>query len=104
MFHHPFCEINSKWIGVKHSHDVVRASTDEMKILRDTQEHLTILVGRTLPVSMLGGCWTCTTITTVSLRDVKTHAALVLHSKITVRFQLHEGRNEISIFHCVIRT
>lgn len=32
-----------------------------MKILGDTQEHLTILKGGTLPVSTQGGCWTCTT-------------------------------------------
>lgn len=43
-----------------------------IKILRCTQVHFMILLERTLPVSIHGVSWTCTTITTVSLRDLQT--------------------------------
>lgn len=52
-----------------------------MKVFQDTQVHLTILEGRTLPASTHKFCWTCTAITGVSLRDFKTYAALAPHSK-----------------------
>uniref|UniRef100_K1RL07 Uncharacterized protein n=1 Tax=Magallana gigas TaxID=29159 RepID=K1RL07_MAGGI len=35
------------------------------KILRDKQVKLTVLEGRTRPVSTHRGCWLCTTITTI---------------------------------------
>lgn len=51
------------------------------------------------------GCWT---ITTVSLQDLKTYAALALHirnpGKITVRFELHEWRKEILLDPLVTRS
>lgn len=52
-----------------------------IKILRDTQVCLTILEWRTLPVSTHDGFWTCTTIITLSLRDLKTCAAVEYNSR-----------------------
>lgn len=47
--------------------------------LKNKQVHLTILVGRMLPIITHGGCWTCTAIITVSFEDLKTYAANALH-------------------------
>lgn len=65
---------------------LVRASTGGLQA--DFNKHLAIQAnasydfGRTYAsVSINGVCWTCTTITTVSLRDLQTYAALALHSR-----------------------
>lgn len=50
-----------------------------LKILRNKQVHLTILVGRMLSIITHGGCWTWTAITTVSFEDLTTYAAVAFH-------------------------
>lgn len=64
-----------KWSIFKSlSHVLVRVVCERilMKILRDRRGHLAILEGCILHVRTHGGCWTCRTITSVSLRDLKT--------------------------------
>lgn len=41
------------------------------KSYENNEVHLTILVGRMLPIITHGRCWTCTAITTVSFEDLK---------------------------------
>lgn len=53
-----------------------------LKILPDTQEILAIFEGYELHVSTLDGRFTCTTINTVFLRDLKTNVAVVIYLEI----------------------
>lgn len=72
------------------------------KILRDKQVKLTVLEGRTRPVSTHRGCWLCTTITTIWKRTL--HLRFTQGTrKIIVQFDLHEWGKKISLVPCLTR-
>lgn len=62
---------------------VARASTGGLQVDFNENFARKTSASYNIDVRSLGGCWTCTTITMVCLGDMKTYAAVALHSRNT---------------------